>query len=201
MLKVPSEQLKLVPPAAPVQLVAVVVPAVTSIVGAPVSCIPDGRVSDTTTSSASARPGPALLRTVTRKVKGSRRFTVPGVATLLATCTSARVRTEVFSLAALLPVLVSNPRPVSSDTTVALLVPVPLATPRPVMVITRLWPAGITGKVQVSVPPRESTTGTTPQVPSNGTTCDRYEMRLGGIVSVTTTFSAAEGPMFETVMV
>ena len=84
-LKVPRSQVKDVPPAAPVQVVPVVVPAVTANVGVPVSSIPAGRVSVTRVSSASARPAPALLRTVMRKVKVSRRLTVAGVATLLAT--------------------------------------------------------------------------------------------------------------------
>ena len=61
----PSVQVKSVAPAAPEQVVWLALPASTATVGVPVSSMPAGRVSVTSTSSASARPGPGLFRTVT----------------------------------------------------------------------------------------------------------------------------------------
>lgn len=50
---VPKEQLTAVPPAVPVQLVALAVPDAIVTLGAPVSTIPEGRLSVKTTLSAS----------------------------------------------------------------------------------------------------------------------------------------------------
>ncbi|HRI55763.1 MAG TPA: hypothetical protein PK170_01545, partial [Anaerolineae bacterium] len=95
LLTVPRLQVKLVPPALPVQVVDVALPAMTVAVGVPVSSMPVGRVSETTTPSASARPAPALLRTLIVNVKSSRTFTGLADGVLLTTCMSALVRTVV----------------------------------------------------------------------------------------------------------
>lgn len=53
-----------VDPAAPVQVFSVLLPEMATTLGAPVSSIPAGNASVSTTSSASARPGPVLFTTV-----------------------------------------------------------------------------------------------------------------------------------------
>ena len=118
---VPRSQTKDVAPALPVQVDNVAVPAVTVTPGVPVSSMPAGNVSRTVTLSASASPGPVLLRTEMTKSKASRRFTGSALATLPATSTSARVRTVVGSTSELLPARVSNPAATSSEVTVTAL--------------------------------------------------------------------------------
>ena len=63
LLTVPSEQLNEVPPPAPVQVDCVVVPLTRLTEGVPVSTMLAGRLSDTTTLSASASPAPTLFCT------------------------------------------------------------------------------------------------------------------------------------------
>ncbi len=163
--KVPRSQTKEVAPAAPVQVESVAVPAVTFTVGVAVSSMPAGSVSRTVTPSASDSPGPVLLRTEMTKSKLSRRLTEASLATLLATSTSARVRTVVGSTSVLLPVSVSNPAVTSSDVTVTVLSKVPLASPRMVTVKLVLVPGSSRGSVQTSVPPMAPPVGAVEQAP------------------------------------
>ena len=95
-----------------------------------------------------------------------------GLAILLTTSISARVRTVVVSLSVLFAVLLSNPSSVSSELTETLLLTTPLMTPRMVTVKLRVAPAGSVGNEQVSVPPICPTVGTVLQVPPAGTVCE-----------------------------
>ena len=97
---VPRSQENDVPPETPVQAVAVALPDATAAVGAPASCMLAGKVSLTSTLSASSSPSPVLLRTMMTKSNTSRTLTGLAEGILLTTSGSALVRTVVFSLSA-----------------------------------------------------------------------------------------------------
>jgi hypothetical protein len=128
--------------------------------------MPAGSVSLTVTLSASARPGPVLLRTVMTKSKSSRMLTGSTEATLLATSTSARVRTVVGLVVGVVQQdrCRSRPRPrPRRPLTVFYEGAFRLASHVTVKVV--LAPGSSRGSVQISVPPKESTPGTVEQAP------------------------------------
>ena len=160
---VPRSHENEVPPAAPVQLVEVALPLVTTATGAPVSSMLAGSESVTATSSASASPPPDTTSTPRMKSKSSSRATVPGPFLVIAT--SVRVLRVVSCEAVLFARLVSQPLSVSSDLTSTLLSIVPLASPSTLMVTVSDAFASITPQLHSSVPPKEPTAGTVVQVP------------------------------------
>ena len=191
---VPNEQANDASPTEPVHAFKVVVPTVTTAAGLPTSFMPAGSASDSTTVSASDRPGPILLRTLISKLKGSNRATGERDGVLLTTSTSARVRTLVDSLSVLLSGLVSQPAVISGDDSVATFSATPRAVPAIVTPMTRVAPESISGMLQDSEPPVGPL-----QVTPAGTLTDWKERKFAGRVSVTTTFCAAEGPLLVTI--